>query len=204
MATDVASKGLDFPAIQHVINYDMPEEIENYGGSLGGALGIRVGCRLGPSPGQWARGCSLSLQCTELAVLGAQEIQASPPPSSTRPVVSLSPGPPQLSPRSSRSWSQGLGWNLMVPTVLTDESVLMDLKALLLEAKQKVPPVLQVLHCGDESMLDIGGDYRMGDTSPVRVMTEYYKTSPLCTSVDQGGLIGRLRSGVWSLAPFPY
>ena len=36
----------------------------------------------------------------------------------------------------------------------------MDLKALLLEAKQKVPPVLQVLHCGDESMLDIGGDCR--------------------------------------------
>lgn len=32
VATDVASKGLDFPAIQHVINYDMPEEIENYGG----------------------------------------------------------------------------------------------------------------------------------------------------------------------------
>lgn len=31
VATDVASKGLDFPAIQHVINYDMPEEIENYG-----------------------------------------------------------------------------------------------------------------------------------------------------------------------------
>lgn len=31
MATDVASKGLDFPAIQHVVNYDMPEEIENYG-----------------------------------------------------------------------------------------------------------------------------------------------------------------------------
>lgn len=41
----------------------------------------------------------------------------------------------------------------------------MDLKALLLEAKQKVPPVLQVLHCGDESMLDIGGDRRAGDTS---------------------------------------
>ena len=32
VATDVASKGLDFPAIQHVINYDMPEAIENYGG----------------------------------------------------------------------------------------------------------------------------------------------------------------------------
>ena len=30
VATDIASKGLDFPAIQHVINYDLPEEIENY------------------------------------------------------------------------------------------------------------------------------------------------------------------------------
>lgn len=43
----------------------------------------------------------------------------------------------------------------------------MDLKALLLEAKQKVPPVLQVLHCGDESMLDIGGKCRVGAPSPV-------------------------------------
>jgi len=30
VATDIASKGLDFPDIQHVINYDMPKEIENY------------------------------------------------------------------------------------------------------------------------------------------------------------------------------
>ena len=30
VATDVASKGLDFPMIQHVINYDMPDDIENY------------------------------------------------------------------------------------------------------------------------------------------------------------------------------
>ncbi|XP_028159182.1 ATP-dependent RNA helicase abstrakt [Ostrinia nubilalis] len=30
VATDVASKGLDFANIQHVINYDMPEDIENY------------------------------------------------------------------------------------------------------------------------------------------------------------------------------
>uniref|UniRef100_A0A914IBS1 RNA helicase n=1 Tax=Globodera rostochiensis TaxID=31243 RepID=A0A914IBS1_GLORO len=30
VATDVASKGLDFENIQHVINYEMPEDIENY------------------------------------------------------------------------------------------------------------------------------------------------------------------------------
>ena len=34
VATDVASKGLDFPHIQHVINYDMPDDIENYGECL--------------------------------------------------------------------------------------------------------------------------------------------------------------------------
>lgn len=30
VASDVASKGLDFQNIQHVINYDMPDDIENY------------------------------------------------------------------------------------------------------------------------------------------------------------------------------
>jgi ATP-dependent RNA helicase DDX41 len=30
IATDVASKGLDFAGVQHVVNFDMPEEIENY------------------------------------------------------------------------------------------------------------------------------------------------------------------------------
>lgn len=30
IATDIASKGLDFPDIKHVINFDMPKEIEDY------------------------------------------------------------------------------------------------------------------------------------------------------------------------------
>lgn len=30
VATDVAAKGLDFPQIQHVINYDMPKDIQTY------------------------------------------------------------------------------------------------------------------------------------------------------------------------------
>ncbi|XP_038969269.2 probable ATP-dependent RNA helicase DDX41 [Rattus norvegicus] len=93
VATDVASKGLDFPAIQHVINYDMPEEIENYVHRIG---------------------------------------------------------------RTGRSGNTGIATTFI--NKACDESVLMDLKALLLEAKQKVPPVLQVLHCGDESMLDVGGE----------------------------------------------
>ncbi|CAM9300314.1 unnamed protein product, partial [Lampetra planeri] len=91
VATDVASKGLDFPAIQHVVNYDMPEEIENYVHRIG---------------------------------------------------------------RTGRSGKTGIATTFINKGC--DESVLMDLKALLLEAKQKVPPVLQVLQMGDETMLDIG------------------------------------------------
>lgn len=30
IATDVAAKGLDFRGVRHVINFDMPKEIESY------------------------------------------------------------------------------------------------------------------------------------------------------------------------------
>lgn len=52
----------------------------------------------------------------------------------------------------------GSKWTGIVLCLLIDESVLMDLKALLVEAKQKVPPVLQVLQPGAETMVDIGGE----------------------------------------------
>jgi superfamily II DNA/RNA helicase len=55
VATDVASKGLDFADIQHVINYDMPDDIENYGKVAG-----RHGC--------WAHPAHM-LQCIALVEL---------------------------------------------------------------------------------------------------------------------------------------
>ena len=30
IATDVAAKGLDFPIVRHVINFDLPQDIETY------------------------------------------------------------------------------------------------------------------------------------------------------------------------------
>lgn len=77
VATDVASKGLDFPEIQHVINYDMPDDIENYVHRIG---------------------------------------------------------------RTGRGDSNGMATTMINSRV--EEGVLADLKHLLIEAKQKVPPFL--------------------------------------------------------------
>ena len=81
VATDVASKGLDFPDIQHVINYDMPREIENYVHRIG---------------------------------------------------------------RTGRCGKTGVATTFVNKS--QSESVLLDLKHLLREAKQRVPPVLAALH----------------------------------------------------------
>ena len=77
VATDVASKGLDFPEIQHVINYDMPDDIENYVHRIG---------------------------------------------------------------RTGRGSATGTATTMINNKV--EENVLADLKHLLLEAKQKIPPFL--------------------------------------------------------------
>lgn len=111
VATDVASKGLDFPAIQHVINYDMPEEIENYGGDWApmgdqqghggvgaGQQGFALVSAVAGGRGGLSR-CihpglirSLSPQFTVLGVQAVQATLALPPPSSTRPAVRNSAG----------------------------------------------------------------------------------------------------------------
>lgn len=92
VATDIAAKGLDFPDIQHVINFDMPSEIENYVHRIG---------------------------------------------------------------RTGRCGKTGVATTFINKDV--DESVLLDLKHLLIEAKQRVPPVLQALQDPDEDLITIGG-----------------------------------------------
>merc|ERR1712071_6704 len=93
VATDVASKGLDFTNIQHVINYDMPDDIENYVHRIG---------------------------------------------------------------RTGRSTSQGFATTFINKS--NEESVLLDLKHLLIEAKQEVPPFLATLISETEVYLDLGND----------------------------------------------
>ncbi|ESO91087.1 hypothetical protein LOTGIDRAFT_163615 [Lottia gigantea] len=93
VATDVASKGLDFPNIQHVINYDMPEDIENYVHRIG---------------------------------------------------------------RTGRCGKTGLATTYINKSI--DESILLDLKHLLMEAKQKVPPFLSSYVSESEKYLDLGGE----------------------------------------------
>ncbi|CAF2108652.1 unnamed protein product [Rotaria magnacalcarata] len=93
VATDVASKGLDFPDIQHVINYDLPEDIENYVHRIG---------------------------------------------------------------RTGRCGRQGLATTFINKTC--DEAILLDLKHLLIEAKQAVPSFLLRLESDKERLLAIGDE----------------------------------------------
>ncbi|CAL4067252.1 unnamed protein product, partial [Meganyctiphanes norvegica] len=88
VATDVASKGLDFPGIKHVINYDMPDDIENYVHRIG---------------------------------------------------------------RTGRSGNSGIATTFI--NKANEESVLLDLKHLLIEAKQKVPAFLLMLGGGEDDLL---------------------------------------------------
>jgi len=99
VATDIAAKGLDFPDIQHVINFDMPTEIENYVHRIG---------------------------------------------------------------RTGRCGKTGVATTFI--NKLVAETSLLDLKALLIEAKQRVPPVLQAI----QDPFAEGGAGAEGNVSGVR------------------------------------
>ena len=92
VATDVASKGLDFPDIQHVINFDMPKEVENYIHRIG---------------------------------------------------------------RTGRCGKTGIATTYINKDC--SQSILLDLKHLLAEAKQKVPLFLQTMEGGAEAAMEIEG-----------------------------------------------
>lgn len=92
VGTDVASKGLDFANIQHVINFDMPKEIENYVHRIG---------------------------------------------------------------RTGRGDSVGVSTTFIDNSL--PESLLCDLKALLIEAKQEIPPFLEQFDTTNTSLQEIGG-----------------------------------------------
>jgi ATP-dependent RNA helicase DDX41 len=85
VANDIASKGIDLQNIQHVINYDMPNEIEDYVHRIG---------------------------------------------------------------RTGRGGSTGIATTFVDPSICS-EAVLLDLKLLLAEAHQNIPPFLS--HLGEFS-----------------------------------------------------
>lgn len=111
VATDVASKGLDFEGIQHVINYDMPDDVENYGKKI--IFGYTL--------------LSIIMMFNLVHRIG----------------------------RTGRSGKQGLATTFINKS--NDESVLLDLKHLLMEAKQKVPTFLAELCSENEKYLNVGG-----------------------------------------------
>ena len=106
VATDVAAKGMDFPDIQHVINFDMPKDIETYVHRIG---------------------------------------------------------------RTGRCGKTGVATTFINNKV--DESVQLDLKGLLVEAKQRVPPALLALvdPAAERAALEGGGGGGGGGEGPCPV-----------------------------------
>ncbi|UKK02173.2 helicase [Theileria orientalis] len=92
VGTDVASKGLDFSAVQHVINFDLPRDIENYVHRIG---------------------------------------------------------------RTGRGDHTGMATTLLDGT--EEESVLKNLKSILIESNQDIPEFLKGIHVGADTLRDIGG-----------------------------------------------
>lgn len=67
--------------------------------------------------------------------------------------------------RTGRSGKTGIATTFINKT--NDESVLLDLKHLLIEAKQKVPSFLAQLQSENEKYLDLGGKFKIFCTEDV-------------------------------------
>lgn len=66
--------------------------------------------------------------------------------------------------------------------VFVDESVLLDLKHLLLEAKQKIPPVLAALQADNEEYLELGGKIKKRPKPSVFLSSVLYSDYYFCLS----------------------
>ncbi|CAI5939992.1 unnamed protein product [Closterium sp. NIES-65] len=187
VATDVASKGLDFPDIQHVVNYDMPAEIENYVhriGRTGGALREDGDCHhvhqqepggcsaVLRGPG-WCSSCAEGSRWVQCSAEGSRLVQCGAEGSRWLQCGAEGSRWVQCGAEGSR-WVQfgaeGSRWvqcsaegsrlvqcsaegSWWCGPVLRgqSETILLDLKHLLREAKQRIPPVLASL---DDPMED--------------------------------------------------
>ena len=130
VATDVAAKGLDFPDIQHVINFDM--YVLFY-------VKINFFHYFTISPFHHGHlvsdtfSCSLPLSLCPLMLYRPEEIE--------NYIHRIG--------RTGRCGKTGVATTFINGTV--EESILLDLKGILLEAKQHIPPVLDRLqHPQDE------------------------------------------------------
>jgi superfamily II DNA/RNA helicase len=134
VATDVASKGLDFADIKHVINYDMPDDVENYGKLLNKPWNSN----------------------DDYVFASVHRIG-----------------------RTGRSGKSGIATTFI--NKANEESVLLDLKHLLIEAKQKVPLFLAAMQSENEKYLDLGG--KSG-----KVIAEQFKTQNLYFQTREGAV----------------
>jgi len=102
VATDVAARGLHIPAVSHVINYDLPQDAEDYVHRIGRTA--RAG----------ARGDAISFACDEY-VFSLPEIEEyighKIPVSRLDPALLVKPKPPIMEPRKPRRPRQGQGRN---------------------------------------------------------------------------------------------
>lgn len=166
VATDIASKGLDFPNIQHVINYDMPADIENYGMC-----------------------CVFTCIILDVAVYIYAYVHTCTYLLFTVHRIG----------RTGRCGKTGIATTFVnklcgkaslsmfvyvYHPCIIEESVLRDLKALLKEANQKVPPFLHQLDALSDDLIELGGQLRNTVLNSKRLESAFcliaYNSLPQC------------------------